>query len=1013
MSKGPGAQRSVGKVSVDVVPDTSETGDLLKPKLEAIEKKYKIKLPVELDPTRAETEMAALRTRLEAKDVELDVKLTTSGVNQLGRRVTVITRLLRNLGAPLIALGRSFDNAARSVQRATERVIEMRKAMAALVAQTVVWVVQMVRAAVSADNARNAWQRLSQTIAAVSLAAQRIPRGVLIARDLAISLARWLGDSAKWTQRMYGAMFRYYTLLANAESAVKRLGSGIKGLGTNLKRLGDRSFWADKFYGAVFHAYSALGALERGFNRLRNIKLSDVVGGVRRLGSRLVEAARSGAELGRSIARGIGKGFDAGIRGLGKGISSTLSGLGKLFGKAGKAVSSFGSTLAGLGRTGWIVIAVLALIAPLVGLVAAAIAALPSTVALLATSIAVIALGMDGIKKAAQVAAPAVDALKASISEAFARDLTPVFARIANVLLPGIRAGMVGVAEGISTVAKSFVDVVTSADGMRQINTILSNTKAFFVGLVPFVSRFTQAILTLAEVGSNRFGSLAAGLGEWARQFNAIVETAARTGVLDAALRGLGQVVGAVGHAFNELFAAGLESAALLGGPLAILIKGLTSLLTALMPVFTAISAFSSKLLGAELTGIGKIVEELQPSLLLLADSLGELLTGAAKGALQILVALAKIVNGVLLAGLKAIQPHLPKITEFFVQLGSSIGNALLDLFTQLSPHLDLLSVYFGEILGALMPLLPSLNELVTVGLTALLDILRPLLPPLLDLAKIAFPPIVIAVQLLVAVLVFLIDIVSLLTAEIFRFTGAGLGELLRVFGVVLDVAKSVWPGLRLIISGALDTIVGTFQVFIGIFTGDWSRAWEGAKQIASGTLDMLVGIARSGVSLFVGVFRTIPSAIFDSLGNLGGLLWDSGRRLIQGFVDGIRSMLGAVRNAGANLMSVLRSYFPFSPAKAGAFSGKGYTTFSGRALVDDWAKAIEDRTPVAVKAVDGLMSASNLAANAEWQGHISSDEFGGVGREVAEAMSGWSVQIDANGIARMVNKTNRMNARR
>ncbi|WP_190821225.1 hypothetical protein [Saccharopolyspora pogona] len=86
---------------------------------------------------------------------------------------------------------------------------------------------------------------------------------------------------------------------------------------------------------------------------------------------------------------------------------------------------------------------------------------------------------------------------------------------------------------------------------------------------------------------------------------------------------------------------------------------------------------------------------------------------------------------------------------------------------------------------------------------------------------------------------------------------------------------------------------------------------------------------------------RGLPGSILDALGNLGSLLVDSGRALLQGLWDGISGAIGWLQGKVSGALSSIRDLFPFSPAKEGPFSGRGYTTFSGRALITDFASAI------------------------------------------------------------------------
>ena len=48
-----------------------------------------------------------------------------------------------------------------------------------------------------------------------------------------------------------------------------------------------------------------------------------------------------------------------------------------------------------------------------------------------------------------------------------------------------------------------------------------------------------------------------------------------------------------------------------------------------------------------------------------------------------------------------------------------------------------------------------------------------------------------------------------------------------------------------------------------------------------------------------------------------------------------------SAKNAVSGGLDALRGFFPFSPATYGPFSGRGYTTYSGLALMGDFGKSI------------------------------------------------------------------------
>jgi hypothetical protein len=78
-----------------------------------------------------------------------------------------------------------------------------------------------------------------------------------------------------------------------------------------------------------------------------------------------------------------------------------------------------------------------------------------------------------------------------------------------------------------------------------------------------------------------------------------------------------------------------------------------------------------------------------------------------------------------------------------------------------------------------------------------------------------------------------------------------------------------------------------------------------------------------------------------------------------------------------------------------------------------DFAQGIEDNVPRALRALDEVTSAATVSASGQFQAQITDPDFGDIGDRVAAALAGWTVQLDGNGLARLVNKSNLRKARR
>lgn len=691
-------------------------------------------------------------------------------------------------------------------------------------------------------------------------------------------------------------------------------------------------------------------------------------------------------------------------------INARFAGLDKQLRSVGENAGRAGGQILGMSRYMAIGVGVALLLAPALGLISTLIAGLPSLLFLAGAGFAAVALGMDGIKKAAEVMKPAVDKLKASLSATFERTMAPVFQDLLK-LFPTLEGGLQRIAVGISQMAKSFTEVISSKEGLRDIREILFNTGQFFSEITPGTQAFANALLTLGREGSKSFDLLAAGFNKFFTDFNAVVQRVSDDGSLRAAFVGLADVTNSLLSAFNRLFEAGIRVMGPLGAPLANLITGLTDILVALMPILAIISGLLADVLGQALSALAPIIQQLIPLIQAIANVIGIVFTEAIKILQPILSQLIGILSDSLMSVLTTLQPLLAPLLNFFGNLAILLGQTLAEALILIMPFIQQLIQFFVSLLTSLTPLLPALFELADVVFKSLLDIIQQLMPDIMKIAGEAMPKLLSAAQDL---LPSFLDLLATLTDLIVPLTDLALIILDLIIPVIQDMTRIIgdsWEHIALFFKGGIDFITGIIKTFVGLFTGDWEMMSEGIKQTVRGLWDNLRGAFLLGLDAINAMFLGLPGRILDSLGDLGSLLIEAGKSLVRGFIEGIGQMIGAAANKAAELANTVREFLPFSPAKKGAFSGKGYTLYSGRTLVEDWARGIEQGTPAAVAAINEAMNTS--AGSVEMNALVQSDGFGGVGDRVREALSGWTVEIDGNGIAKLVNRANRKNERR
>lgn len=175
-------------------------------------------------------------------------------------------------------------------------------------------------------------------------------------------------------------------------------------------------------------------------------------------------------------------------------------------------------------------------------------------------------------------------------------------------------------------------------------------------------------------------------------------------------------------------------------------------------------------------------------------------------------------------------------------------------------------------------------------------------------------------------------------------------------------------------------------QGVVEFFTGLPGRVWGLLSDALARAGEFAASLPRKAAD----AARGFADELLGKLAALPGQLVSSGAAMIRGLADGLaqgfRNAMGVVQDG----LATIRSFFPFSPAKRGPFSGHGYTTFSGRAMVRDLARGIAAAKEYAVSAARGLM------ADVSAEFGVSPDIE--VGSRLSAAAS-YSVPSDSGGI--------------
>jgi hypothetical protein len=185
-----------------------------------------------------------------------------------------------------------------------------------------------------------------------------------------------------------------------------------------------------------------------------------------------------------------------------------------------------------------------------------------------------------------------------------------------------------------------------------------------------------------------------------------------------------------------------------------------------------------------------------------------------------------------------------------------------------------------------------------------------------------------------------------------------------ELVALVVDFAarmKAIWDGFWSIIKEILSA---TWDLIVGIVTGNTDKARNALGRLADipGKFADWFGGAYNSVKEWLGkaldYISELPSSILDKLGDLGSLLWNAGKDLIQGLINGIKDSFGTVKDLLGDLTSQLPDW------KGPKELDKIILEQSGELVVGGFVKGIRKGIPTVKSALAGLTADIPVAVN-------------------------------------------------
>lgn len=167
-------------------------------------------------------------------------------------------------------------------------------------------------------------------------------------------------------------------------------------------------------------------------------------------------------------------------------------------------------------------------------------------------------------------------------------------------------------------------------------------------------------------------------------------------------------------------------------------------------------------------------------------------------------------------------------------------------------------------------------------------------------------------------------------------------------FGKLKDdiVAKwnEMWENVKTFLTNAVQSILAGIVSFVSTFITKWEDMKENVKRKWDEMWRNVIQAVTNAWNGIVNALNTIGSNMFNWFADLANKAKNWGSNMIQGFVDGISSMIGSVRSAVSNVMNAASDFIGFSsPSKKG--EGRNIVKW-GRNMVSGFEDGIIQAMP-------------------------------------------------------------------
>lgn len=373
----------------------------------------------------------------------------------------------------------------------------------------------------------------------------------------------------------------------------------------------------------------------------------------------------------------------------------------------------------------------------------------------------------------------------------------------------------------------------------------------------------------------------------------------------------------------NPQFAAGLLAAAVAVGGL---VAGAISLFTALAPIIGTIVSIVSGLagMGLSMSAIGAAIATVLGPVTLIVAAIAAMAAAFLYAWTQS-AAFRDAVMGLLGSVMAFLQPIIAFITGTVVPVVMQVAQAFIGMVTTildaLIPFWTVMLQIWTEIINILTPVVAFITSVLAPVFRFLGDVIS---------AVFTFIGVIISqtINVITAILqVFLAmlrgdwtatwnaikNLVSVVWSAINAYVQAGLRFVWSivtslmsnvkafwstVWNAIKNFVVNTWSAIVSRVSSFIANLINRIVSFVNQVKSNIQNGFNAAKTAAINAFQRLVSGVTGKINSLLATVRALPGRIKSGLGNMASLLYSAGRDLIQGMINGVKDMAGSLVSA-------------------------------------------------------------------------------------------------------------------